>query len=77
MADDYSFPIDGGGRLEFSQCVVDVYKRWFDVDVEVELRRARQWLEANPDRQKCPRLTVRFLDLWLIHASKDAHRGPR
>lgn len=35
------------------------------VDVASELKKARQWLLDNPDRQKTPRGMVKFLGSWL------------
>lgn len=46
------------------------------LDVERELRKARQWLIDNPRRRKEPAGMVRFLGAWLSRAEDAAKRPP-
>jgi hypothetical protein len=46
------------------------------LDVEAELRKARQWLIDNPPKRKTLRGMPRFLNGWLSRA-QDSGRGVR
>lgn len=47
-----------------------------DLDVEAEVRKARQWLLDNPQKRKTSRGMTRFLGAWLARA-QDSGRGSR
>ncbi len=52
---------------------VEEYRKTYDtLDVEQELKKARQWLSDNPGRRKTARGMTRFLGNWL---SRAADRG--
>lgn len=69
-----SFPLPGaGGEWDLAQSKRDEYAESFPgVDVDGELRKARQWLRDNPTKRKTARGMTRFLGTWLGKAQDRA-----
>ena len=64
-----TFVTKGGGDWSLTRAKCNEYRDSFPmVDVDVELRAARQWLVDNPDRRKTSRGMTSFLTSWLNRA---------
>ncbi len=77
---DFVFPVVGKGPKEvrLSQRKIDEYAEAFPgVDVEQELRAARQWLRDNPTRKKTARGIPGFLTRWLTKAQDRPRASPQ
>jgi len=62
-----TFPLKDGGEYLLTAAKLAEYQSNFPLmDVEQELRIARQWLLDNPERRKTERGMLRFLTGWLI-----------
>jgi len=61
------FPIDNGEAWSLTYKKRDEYKETYGehIDVEHELRKAKQWLVDNPAKRKTGKGMPRFLNSWL------------
>lgn len=65
----FTFPLKNGQTWELPAGKLAEYQDTFShLDADGELRKARQWLSDNPDRQKTDRGMIRFLGGWLGRA---------
>lgn len=74
---EFDFPCVGSGpkRFVLSRAKLDEYAESYPgVDVEAELRKARQWCRDNPKRRKTANGMLRFLAQWLSK-SQNTTRG--
>lgn len=78
------FPTKDGATFTATEQFVEELKSTYPrIDVEYQLKKARLWLIANPDRKKTPRGMTRFLNNWMsnqkpmaeIHPMHGRHTG--
>jgi hypothetical protein len=68
----FDFPVVGKGPDSWNlpKHELDEYKSSYpDLDVEGELRKARQWLQSNKRRRKSANGMLRFLTSWMNRAT--------
>ncbi len=67
----FSFPVKSGEIWDLPQRKLDEYLATYapQLDVEAELRKARQWLMDHKDRRKTKRGMAAFLTGWLNRTS--------
>lgn len=73
----FLFPTKGKGGKTWTlpQAKLDEYHEVYpDLDVNAQMRAARQWCRDNPSKQKTPRGMLGFLTRWLNRA-QDGARG--
>lgn len=70
----FSFPTKGKGGKTWTlpQVKLDEYHEVYpDLDVDAQIRAARQWCRDNPTKQKTPKGMPGFLTRWLNKAQND------
>lgn len=55
--------------------IIDWQRTYKDIDVDHELDRMRQWLDANPSKRKTERGMKRFINAWLSRANENVAAG--
>lgn len=66
-------PVDGGGDWIATGDMVREWRETYPtLDIQAQMRRARQWLLDNPSRQKTKRGMRRFMGSWLATAANNA-----
>lgn len=76
MGDAIKYRLKSGGTFELNPAYPPEWQRLYPkFDVDIELRRASLWLEANPTRRKTRAGMLRFLTSWLARASQNG-AGP-
>jgi hypothetical protein len=74
---EYTFPTKGKAGASWTLPVAQLaeYREaYLGLDVDTELRKARQWCRSNPTRRKTARGMLTFLTNWLNRAT-DCNRG--
>jgi len=74
----FTFPTKGKGGKKWTlpQAKLDEYRKAYpDLDLESEMRKARQWTIDNPRRQKTPGGMLSFLTAWLNRAQNNGQRN--
>lgn len=73
---DWTFPVDNNNGKEWvlTQAKYDEYRESFPaLDLDAELRAARQWCRDNRSNRKDPSGMTRFLGNWLKKAQNNPH----
>lgn len=55
--------------------IIDWQRTYKAIDVDHELDRMRQWLDANPSKRKTERGMKRFINAWLSRANENVAAG--
>ena len=72
-----ALPLQNGKEYPVFQNDVEKWKQSYpNVDIEAELRRMKDWLNANPKKRKAPMDIQRFITGWLSNELKELKNKP-
>ena len=72
-----ALPLLNGKEYPVFQSDVEKWKQSYpNVDIEAELRRMKDWLNANPKKKKAPMDIQRFITGWLSNELKELKNKP-